>query len=80
MLNARMKSMLVEIDYTNHRGERRKRLIYPISMKFTENEWHKGLQWIVNAIDYGNNPKGYGQERTFAMNNVHSWKPAKTDW
>ena len=79
-MSATMKSRLVEIDYTNYKGERRKRLIYPISMKFTENEWHKGLQWIVVAIDYGDNPNGLGLERSFAMTGIHSWAPAKTNW
>lgn len=63
---------IVEIDYTNWRGERRKRTIIPVRMEFSENEWHKGNQWLLVAYD---DEKG-GLPRTFAMSGIHSWKIA----
>lgn len=65
--------MIVEIDYTNWRGERRKRHIRPIEIKFEATKWHPQPQWILYAIDVNDtlsdNVKG------FALKDVHSWKP-----
>lgn len=59
----------VEIDYTNWRGERSKRLIHPVDLIFTSNAWHLNKQWLVKAIDLET-----GDHRTFAMVNIHSWR------
>ena len=66
-----MTREIVEIDYTNWRGERRKRLVIPLSWTFAANEWHKTPQWLMRAIDMDTTG-----EKTFAMSGIHSWKPS----
>lgn len=58
----------VRIDYTNWRGERGWRNILPLRLYFGEVSWHPGPQWLLQAIDLDK-----GQERTFAMAQVHEW-------
>jgi predicted DNA-binding transcriptional regulator YafY len=62
----------VVIDYTNHRGERRERMIIPHagSLRFAETPDHTPAQWVFNATDVEK-----GATRTFALANVHSWRP-----
>jgi predicted DNA-binding transcriptional regulator YafY len=63
--------MKVIIDYTNWRGERRERVITPVSMYFNSNEWHPEKQWLLLSID--------DEDQTlkdFAMKDIHSWRPA----
>lgn len=61
---------LVEIDYTNYRGERSKRKVRPIRICFCVSQWHEGEQWIMTAIDVAKLVV-----REFAMKDVHSWQP-----
>lgn len=63
----------VAIDYTNHRGERSIRRIKPVVMYWGTTEWHKEPQWLLNALDLGKN-----LTRTFAMKDIHSWKPYRS--
>lgn len=65
-----MADRQVEIYYTNHRGERRKRIIVPRTILFENSAWHPGTQWILHAIDIER-----GEGREFAMKNIHSWRP-----
>ena len=58
----------VTIDYTNHRGERRVRLIRPMSIYFGATDWHKAMQWLLRAVDCEK-----GEVRDFAMSSIHSW-------
>ena len=58
--------MDVVIDYTNYRGERAKRKIRPISIKFGSNQWHAEPQWLMDALDLDKN-----EVRTFAMRDIH---------
>jgi predicted DNA-binding transcriptional regulator YafY len=60
----------VVIDYTNWRGERSTRRIMPLSVVWENNEWHPETQWLLNAIDMHKR-----ECRTFALANIHSWKP-----
>lgn len=60
----------VVIDYTNYRGERGERLIAPKEMFFGSNEYHTEPQWLLSAFD-----PGKGEDRTFAMKDIHSWRP-----
>ena len=69
-----MPSDVVEVDYTNWRGERRKRKIIPLAIEFTSNEWHATPQWLLLAIDMETTG-----EKTFAMSGIHEWMPAPTD-
>ncbi len=62
---------VVEIDYTNWRGERSKRRIVPMSVEWANNEWHPETQWLLEAIDVDKR-----ESRSFALANIHSWKPA----
>ncbi len=64
---------LVEIDYMNWRGERGRRTIYPLGLRFGSNEWHRDAQWLLVAQDTEK-----GELRTFALKDIHSWKPATT--
>ena len=61
---------VVEIDYTNWRGERRKRLIRPTGrLDFENTQWHSETQWLLEAIDED------GKIKQFAMKDIHSWEP-----
>jgi predicted DNA-binding transcriptional regulator YafY len=66
MTTARYRS--VTIDYTNWRGERSIRHIRPVALRFEENRFHEGEQWLLEAIDVVKD-----QTRIFAMKNIHSW-------
>ena len=60
----------VIIDYTNYRGERAERRISPIMIYFRATEHHPEPQWLLDAHDLD---KDAG--RTFAMKDIHAWKP-----
>lgn len=63
---------VVEIDYTNHRGERRVRKIIPCpqTLRFEKTSHHPVAQWIFDAWDVERDV-----ERTFALSNLHNWRP-----
>jgi predicted DNA-binding transcriptional regulator YafY len=61
---------IVTIDYTNWRGERAVRRVVPQMILFANNEWHPEAQWLLEAVDADT-----GEARTFALKNIHSWKP-----
>lgn len=64
---------VVVIDYVNHRGERSMRRIVPDDVEpfyFGETAWHAGPQWLLDARDLDKD-----EDRTFAMKDIHSWKP-----
>lgn len=65
---------LVDIEYTNFRGEFGRRRIFPVGrrMFFGSNEWHKTPQYLIEAIDMEK-----GEIRTFAMIHISSWKPLR---
>lgn len=60
----------VEIDYTNYRGERRKRRVIPRCIEWENSERHTQMQWVLRALDVEK-----GEARGFAMKDIHSWKP-----
>ena len=74
---------VVEIDYTNYRGERAKRVVVPCAMvvasgrrhpdlfpmSFEETPHHKPAQFVFRAFDIRK-----GAERTYALNDLHSWR------
>jgi len=70
---AQREEAIVIIDYTNHRSERRERQIIPCpqTLRFAETPHHKPAQWVFNAWDVERDV-----ERTFALKDVHSWRPA----
>jgi len=67
MLN---RNDLVEIDYTNWRGERRTRMIRgPFVLRFGANDWHKEPQWLLGAFCMES-----GELREFAMSGFQGWR------
>jgi predicted DNA-binding transcriptional regulator YafY len=64
-------SRVVDIVYTNGRGETRPRRIQPIAVEWGSNQWHTEPQWLLTAVDAEN-----GQVKTFAMKDIHLWVPA----
>ena len=62
--------IVVIIEYTNHRNERRHRTIIPMAIRFGKSEWHTHFQWLLEAIDVEKM-----EIRIFAMKDIHSWKP-----
>ena len=64
----------VTIDYTNWRGERRKRQIVPLALDYNiRPPYYTTYQWLLTARDV---EKNYAL-RTFAMRNIHSWEPVE---
>lgn len=61
----------VDIEYTNHRDERLKRRIEPITgqLQFNYNNYHSVPCWLLTALDIS----GDGTLKTFAMKQIHSW-------
>lgn len=59
----------VEVDYTNHRGERRLRRIRPLRFFYGANEWHPVPGHMCYAMDLDGH-----QFRYFALSGVHSWR------
>lgn len=62
---------IVEIDYTNYKGIRRKRRVRPECIRFGKSAFHKGAQWFLVGQDVES-----GDWRGFALNDIHSWKPS----
>jgi predicted DNA-binding transcriptional regulator YafY len=58
----------VQIDYTNYRGERGFRRIYPLRLIYGSNEFHPEPQWMIEAFDVDR-----GIPRTFALEDIHEW-------
>lgn len=65
-----MSRQHVEIDYTNHRGERRCRVIWPVALFWGTTRGHSKRQWFVSAWDVERDTR-----RDFALKDIHSWQP-----
>jgi hypothetical protein len=63
---------IVTIEYTNWRGERRRRQIIPMSIDFRLSAYHPGTQWILTALDPEDD-----LVKDFAMNGLHGWDGEK---
>ena len=62
----------IQIDYTNHRGERRWRRIVPFGanpLVFGTSPDHKEPQWLLTANDVEK-----GALRTFSLRTIHAIK------
>lgn len=57
---------MIEIDYTNHKGERRVRRIIPKRTYVGHTQYHPDTQTLLVAHDPERNV-----ERTFAVRNIH---------
>lgn len=58
----------VNIDYTNYRGERGKRVIVPHNIWHGTTDYHPVPQWLMTAWDIEKKAL-----RVFAMCDIHSW-------
>jgi predicted DNA-binding transcriptional regulator YafY len=65
-----MGDKIIEIDYTNWRGERAWRKVQPISVEFTCSEWHPENQWLMLVWDF--EKQAY---REFALSGIHGTRP-----
>jgi len=63
---------LVEIKYTNWKGKTSYRTIKPIELIFDSNQYHPKPCYLLRAFDIDKD-----DERTFAVQNIHSWKEIK---
>lgn len=62
------QKQLVEIDYTNWKGERQRRKILPLNIYFGSTSYHPEPQWLLSAVDVEKK-----ETRTFAMRAIHFW-------
>lgn len=62
--------MIVEIDYTNWRGERRKRRIRPYHrhLRYGTTKYHPTPGWLIQARDEEDK-----RIKEFALSGIHSW-------
>jgi predicted DNA-binding transcriptional regulator YafY len=73
MLAESAKGKIVEIDYTNWRGERMVRRIVPCVIVFCNTPHHPEAQWMIEAFDVERDGR---PTRFFPLANIHSWKAA----
>lgn len=59
---------IVNILYTNYRGETTIRKIIPDKIWFGKTDWHPENQWLLDAFDADKNA-----ERSFALKDIKSW-------
>ena len=62
------KTKVVNILYTNYRGETAIRKIIPKKIWFGSTDWHPGEQWLLDAEDLEKKA-----DRSFAMKDIKSW-------
>ena len=65
---SRMQGPDVEIDYTNHAGERRVRRIRPLRLRFGTTPKQHTPRYVIDAIDLERNV-----ERSFTIAELHRW-------
>lgn len=63
------ENQIVEIVYTNYRGETSRRSILPEKIWFGSTEWHSEKQWLLDAHDMEKNSL-----RNFAMKDIKDWQ------
>ena len=59
----------VEIDYTNHAGERRVRRIKPLRLRYGTTPKQGTPRYVIDAIDLERDV-----ERSFTVAEIHSWR------
>ena len=69
-----MNDRIIKFEYTNWRGERRVRTVWPKSIWFGSTEHHPDLQWFMNAQDMESN-----ETRDFALRDIHGFMKEQTD-
>ena len=60
----------VVIDYTNWKGNRRERHVWPKSIEFTTDVYHPEWQWMLLATDREDDIMKH-----FPLAKIHSWRP-----
>jgi predicted DNA-binding transcriptional regulator YafY len=62
--------ILIEIDYTNHKGKRGvRRILDPHMVYLPKSIYYPGVFYLIEAHDIGKNAP-----RTFNPANIHSWR------
>lgn len=59
---------IIEIVYTNYKGETSKRRILPVKIWYGSTDWHKDKQWLLDAFDLGKDAL-----RNFALKDISNW-------
>ena len=59
---------VINILYTNWKGETRVRRIIPKKIWFGKTDWHPEDQWLLQALDTEKN-----ESRDFAIKDIKSW-------
>ncbi len=62
-------ALVVTADYTNWKGIRRERKLFPFDIIFTQTPFHPRDQWLLLAVDMEDN-----QPKHWALEGFHSWK------
>jgi predicted DNA-binding transcriptional regulator YafY len=62
-------AQIVEIEYTNYRGDTSVRRILPLRLWFGSTEWHPSPQWHLDASDLDKDAT-----RSFVLSQIHSWR------
>jgi hypothetical protein len=64
------------IDYTNYRGERSWREVYPVRFWYGHTPQHPRDGWLMTALT---ERRGAVVERDFAMSGIHAWSDTQPD-
>lgn len=65
---------VVIVDYTNWRGERRRRPIVPVQVCFGTSQYHLGEQWFLLVFDCED-----GALKDFALSGFHGFEARDLD-
>jgi predicted DNA-binding transcriptional regulator YafY len=64
--------VIVEVLYTNHRGEKGWRRINPLRLFYGASEHHPAPQWLLECYDFDR-----AAGRTYAMSGIEGWRAAE---
>lgn len=67
-----MEGKTVVIEYTNWKGETRKRPVEPMNIWYGRTQWHPDNGWLLTAVDLED-----GTIKDFAMAGIRLWEEAK---
>jgi len=65
---------VLEIVYTNWRGETAVRRIIPVGLRFAATQWHPAEQYLIDALDADRLDQGASEQdaaRSFALADIH---------
>lgn len=55
------------LDYTNYKGDRKKRAVIPLKVRFESNNEYHGVSWILEAYDVNKR-----RVRSFDIKQIHN--------